>query len=120
MDAIGKATSTTKKARQVGAGRLRDFFEEGYGIFSGRAKETAVLRFSAASARWVAKEVWHPRQQGEFDAEGRYVLKVPYSMDTEILMDVLRHGPEVEVLEPASLRDRVRERLKQARAIYRG
>lgn len=118
MDAITKASSTNRKARDVGRARLKAFFEEGYGIFSGRARHTAVLRFSAASARWVAREVWHPRQRGEFDAEGRYLLRVPYSMDTEILMDVLRHGPEVEVLKPAALRHKVRQRLAQASAIY--
>ena len=39
---------------------------------------------------------------------------------TELVMDVLRHGPEVEVLAPPELREAVRERLRlrQARAVY--
>ncbi|MDZ7753010.1 MAG: WYL domain-containing protein [Gammaproteobacteria bacterium] len=118
MDAIGHVSSTGKKARNVAEAKLKAFFEEGYGIFSGQASNTAVLRFSATNARWVAKEVWHPRQQGEFDADGRYELRVPYSVDTEIIMDILRHGPEVEVLAPPSLRHKVRERLAQAGAVY--
>ena len=37
---------------------------------------------------------------------------------TELVMDVLRHGPEVEVLAPTELRAAVGERLRQARAVY--
>ena len=29
--------------------------------------------------------------------DGSYMLKVPYSDDCELKMDLLRHGPEVEV-----------------------
>jgi predicted DNA-binding transcriptional regulator YafY len=43
---------------------------------------------------------------------------VPYVDETEIVMDVLRQGPEVMVLAPASLRQRVRERHAAAAALY--
>jgi predicted DNA-binding transcriptional regulator YafY len=33
-------------------------------------------------------------------------------------MDILRHGPEVEVLEPAELRRLVRDQLAEAAAKY--
>jgi predicted DNA-binding transcriptional regulator YafY len=33
-------------------------------------------------------------------------------------MDVLRYGPDVEVVEPAILRDLVRDRLAAALALY--
>ena len=90
----------------------------GYGIFGGEPSHTAVLRFSPERARWVARERWHPEQKGEFDGEGYYVLSVPSADATELVMDVLRHGPEVEVLAPPELRAAVRERLRQARAVY--
>jgi predicted DNA-binding transcriptional regulator YafY len=90
----------------------------GYGIFGGHPVHRAVLRFTPEQARWVARERWHPEQRGEFDAEGRYLLTLPYADPTELVMDVLRHGPEVEVLEPPELRAAVSERLRQARAVY--
>ncbi len=37
---------------------------------------------------------------------------MPCSHDTELLMDIMRYGPEVEVLKPESLREKVRERLE--------
>ena len=39
------------------------------------------------------------------------MLEVPYSDDRELLRDILKHGPDVEVLGPEALRARVREAL---------
>ena len=38
---------------------------------------------------------------------GTYELKVPYSDDRELIMDILKHGTEVLVIKPKSLRDKV-------------
>jgi len=43
---------------------------------------------------------------------------VPYTDDRELLMDVLRHGDEVEVLEPVALRKRIKEILDSAAGKY--
>ena len=71
-------------------------------------------------ARWVSRETWHPDQQSEYDDEGYYVLRVPYSQDTELVMDILKHGSEVEVLQPSELRERVRQRIVEMQALYAG
>jgi predicted DNA-binding transcriptional regulator YafY len=34
---------------------------------------------------------------------------VPYADDRELVMDILKFGPDVEVLEPPALRQRVKE-----------
>lgn len=86
----------------------------GYGIFGGKVANVARLRFSAHSARWVSAERWHPAQIGRFDGAGRWLLDVPYSQPTELVMDILRHAPEVEVLAPKELELEVNGRLKEA------
>jgi predicted DNA-binding transcriptional regulator YafY len=40
------------------------------------------------------------------------VLEMPYADDRELIMDILRHVPEVEVLEPLELREKVVEKLR--------
>jgi predicted DNA-binding transcriptional regulator YafY len=45
-------------------------------------------------------------------------MDLPYGDDTELVMDLLRHGPSVEVLGPPGLRQAVRERLQVALARY--
>ncbi|MCL4696003.1 MAG: WYL domain-containing protein, partial [Burkholderiaceae bacterium] len=49
-----------------------------------------------------------------------YELRVPYVEETELEMDILRHGEQVEVVEPAALKRAVRTRLEAALAVYRG
>ncbi len=60
----------------------------------------------------MAAEAWHPKQEGRFEADGSYLLRLPYSDPRELVMDVLRHVPEVEVVEPVELRQEVAERLR--------
>ena len=79
----------------------------------------AKLKFSPKAARWVAKQTWHGKQKGGFDKDGSYLLELPYTDDRELLMDILRHGEDVEVLAPVSLRKRVAEALAAAAKIYR-
>jgi predicted DNA-binding transcriptional regulator YafY len=91
-----------------------------YGIFSGAPKATAVLRFSEHAARWVADEHWHSQQEGHWLQDGRYELKVPYSNSRELLMDVLKYGPDAEVVAPVSLREEMKILLQLAIGSYQG
>ena len=88
--------------------------QNGYGIFGGERSQWAQLRFTPARARWVASEQWHPEQRGSVLPDGSYQLDVPYSIETELVMDILRHMPEVEVIGPPALRDKVRAKLAEA------
>jgi predicted DNA-binding transcriptional regulator YafY len=119
VDAILAAAPVDKKAKAVPDRELDEVLAAGYGIFSGRKTTWARLRFTPERARWVAAEQWHPRQRAAFDAEGYYVLEVPYSDERELVMDILRHGPHVQVVEPESLRQAVVAQLDAARKRYR-
>lgn len=94
--------------------RLDAHFADGYGIFAGAARHTAILRFTPERAHWIAEERWHPQQQGRFLDDGAYELQIPYADPRELVMDILRHVPEVEVVAPEELRQEVRSRLKAA------
>jgi predicted DNA-binding transcriptional regulator YafY len=118
VDALQGVDLQSAKARDVADKMLDAELGLGYGIFAGRETRKAVLRFTAERARWIARETWHPAQESHFDEAGRYILTVPYSNDTELIMDVLRYGPDVEVLKPAGLRDKLRERLRLAQGVY--
>ena len=89
-----------------------------YGIFSGTPKAVATIRFSPHAARWVAEEHWHSKQEGRFLEDGSYELKLPYSNPKELLMDILKYGPDAEVMAPPPLRQEARILLKLAAAAY--
>ena len=118
IDAIRHAEMLKEKAKEVSKSKLKEVLESGYGIFSGKSVTWAKLRFSPERARWVANEQWHPQQKGRLEADGSYLLEIPYSDDRELLMDILRHGAEVEVIAPARLRKRLQQELKAALTRY--
>ncbi|MEO7853216.1 MAG: WYL domain-containing protein [Rubrivivax sp.] len=114
VDAMRSARVLDKPAIDVSDARLDAVLGAGYGIFAGRKVQWATLRFSPERARWVAAETWHPKQQGRFDADGSYVLRLPYADPRELVMDILRHVPEVQVIGPAGLRAVIAKKLRSA------
>ena len=118
IDAIQALQISGEPSIEIDEAELNRELESGYGIFSGAKTHEAVLRFSPQLARWVSRETWHPDQHSEFDDEGYYILRLPYSQDTELVMDILKHAAEVEVLAPPELRLRVKQRIDAMRALY--
>lgn len=118
VDAIQGAEILDRKARDVPDETLDKHLGAGFGIFSGARTSTAVLQFTPQRARWVSREVWHPEQEGYFELDGSWLLRVPYSDPRELVMDILKYGPDVKVLGPDSLVRLVRERISEAAARY--
>jgi predicted DNA-binding transcriptional regulator YafY len=119
VDAIRAAEPLEERAKDVPKADLDEYLKSGYGIFAGKKVAWAKLRFSPLAARWVASQAWHSRQKSETLADGSYLLEIPYADDRELLMDILKFGPDVEVLEPEALRQRVKDQLAAAARLYR-
>ncbi len=117
VDSIRRVDVLEKPAREVSKRSVDAVLGPGYGIFTGMRVQWATLAFTPERARWVATEQWHPKQQGRFDADGRYLLQLPYADHRELLMDILKYGADVEVLAPESLRRIVREEHARAAAL---
>jgi len=118
VDRILRATVLEEQAFDVPEEELDEHFASAYGIFGGKADKVATLRFTAEKARWVADEKWHPQQEGQWLSDGRYELRIPYQKSRELVMDVMRHGPNVEVVTPYELRAEVKEQLSRALEQY--
>ena len=118
VDAIEQATVLEQAALDVKDETLDRHLTSGYGIFAGVHTQEAVLLFNATRARWVATEVWHPQQDGKLQLDGGYLLRLPYSREPELVMDILKYGADVEVLSPESLRTAVANQLRDAARLY--
>ena len=118
VDGIERADILDKKARDIAEKRLDEELGSGYGIFSGATVCWAVLEFSAERARWVASEQWHPVQEGKLLDDGRYRLRLPYSDERELVMDIMKYGGDCQVIEPPGLVDYVRRELQRAIGHY--
>jgi len=117
LDCIGAARALDPPVRSVDDAALERYLGASFGIFAGEARAWAVLRFNPHAARWVADETWHPDQIGQW-RDGAYELQVPYSDPRELVMDILKYGPEVEVIAPKELRTEVAQRLRDAATHY--
>jgi len=108
VDAIESAQMQTTPAKELSIKRLREMLGVGYGIFAGKAAQVAKLRIGANRARWVRQTIWHSAQKSSFDADGNYLLEIPYTDDRELINDILSLLPDVDILGPDSLRERLR------------
>jgi predicted DNA-binding transcriptional regulator YafY len=119
LDAIREAKPLETRARPVALKELEKQLDAGYGIYGGGAKiRWATLLFQPDAAQWVAHEEWHPEQKSRWLDDGRYQLQVPYSDPTEIAMDILRHGDNVEVVADTALVRTISSRMARAAAQY--
>jgi predicted DNA-binding transcriptional regulator YafY len=118
VERIIAAEVLDERAQDLGPAELDDALATSYGIFSGQPTATAVLRFSPHAARWVGAEIWHPQQEDERSEDGILIRRIPFNRSEELVMDVLRHGADVEVLEPPELRQAVIGRLREALSLY--
>ena len=119
VDRIVEPHALDTPAIDVAETDLNELLASSYGIFAGKPKAWATIRFSEHAARWVADEHWHSQQKGEWLPDGRYELKLPYSNSKELLMDVLKYGPDAEIVAPLPLREEMKILLQLARDAYK-
>ena len=118
VDRIAEPHALDAAAIDVAEAQLDQALASSYGIFAGAPKAWATIRFSEHAARWVADEHWHSQQKGTWLPDGRYELQLPYSNSKELLMDVLKYGPDAEVVAPLPLREEMKSLLHLALADY--
>ncbi|MGZ8161047.1 MAG: helix-turn-helix transcriptional regulator [Methylobacter sp.] len=118
VENIQTAARLDRPAQTFSRAELDDFFSSAYGLFSGQAEHLAKLKFSPERARWIKDEHWHSEQQVRWLDDGGYGLSIPFSDHRELLMDILKHGRHVEILEPEFLRQAVRDEIQAMKKIY--
>lgn len=118
VERITHAKAESSKVKTFSQQALNEYFASAFGIFSGKATHTAVLHFTPERARWVAEEQWHPAQVSQWLDNGYYELRIPYGNPTELIMDILKYGTDVEVIKPACLRNDIKRRIYSMTELY--
>jgi proteasome accessory factor C len=119
IDNISSAQILEQHAVPINPEQVEQFLTSSYGIFSGIAQHLAVLEFSKSRAKWVADECWHPKQQGQWLDNGNYQLSIPFNDSRELIMDILKHGAEVEVKAPEFLQEAVIKQIAAMQKMYK-
>jgi predicted DNA-binding transcriptional regulator YafY len=118
LDAIEDLAVMKEPALEVSQEEIDATMSVGYGIFSGAQTLWAKLKFSPLRSQWVSREIWHPQQRSTTESDGSFVLSIPYSDDRELVGEILRFGPDVEVLGPHELKAKVQKNLLAAISRY--
>jgi len=79
---------------------------------------TVRMRFSPYQARWIRERRYHASQQTEEQPDGSLVLSMEVAGTEEVRRWLLGYGADVEVLEPALLRDEIQAELHKMSQLY--
>lgn len=82
-------------------------FERAWDIIADQEPVDVVLRFAAKVASRVREARWHPSETVAEEADGSLTWRATVAGPIEIRLWILSWGDDVEVLEPAALRDDV-------------
>lgn len=90
------------------------FLQDTFGIYQNKEKFNVALRFTPERARWIKEEMWHEDQKEVWESDGSLVRTISASHEAEIMMEIMKHGSQVEVLEPKWLREKIINEIKGA------
>ena len=120
MDRILSLTPTGEKFKMPKGFLVDDLFESSYGIYlpEGDAPVLVKLRTTLREAAFLRDLPLHPSQVflGEEDGHCLFALRV--IPNPNFVMELCKHGGRLEILEPESLREQVRDELRNALKLY--
>jgi proteasome accessory factor B len=99
-------------------GTVEAALRRAWDIIADQPATHVVLRFDPTVAARVGETTWHPSQATETADDGSLIWRATVAGTIEIRLWILSWGDTVEVLEPAALRDDVRDTLRRAAAAY--
>jgi predicted DNA-binding transcriptional regulator YafY len=94
--------------------------DNSFGAFNHAENELQKIKilFHENTVPFVSEIIWHPSQKW-FIENGRHILKFKCGIDYDLIQWILGFGPECEVLEPCSLRQKIAKKLSETLLIYK-
>ncbi len=77
------------------------------------------LKFYQGAKDYVLERQWFPNQQEEISDDGTLILTFENEINLMLMGWIRGFGPDVEVLEPKILRDRMKDDIKKCNKLYR-
>ncbi|MBN2371006.1 MAG: WYL domain-containing protein [Vicinamibacteria bacterium] len=96
---------------------LTEYSRGAFGIAAGRP-ESVSLCFSAEIAGYVRERIWHESQTIDEQEDGSVILRMRVAVNRELRAWVKGYLPNVEVLAPESLRNKIALEIDRARELF--
>ena len=120
MDRILALKPTGEKFKMPKGFQVDDLFESSYGIYLPEGEEPVLVKFRTTlrEAAYLQDLPLHPSQvflgsEGDFCLFALRVIPNP-----NFIMELVKHGGRLEILEPESLREQVKQELRNALKLY--
>lgn len=111
VNRIESAQVDTMPFKRQGDFDAEQFLAGSLGIYQDTGDVNVTIRFSSEVARYVEESNWHSSQQCEPQPDGSLLVRLNLSGTTEVKSWVLSFGRHAEVLEPAALREAIRNEM---------
>ncbi len=95
----------------------RNFFKDAFGISQAEKPWKVRLLFAKEVATYIRERVWHSSQQLHERPDGRLEVRLETSGRKELTRWILSWMPNVQVLAPRQLKERVKQRLRKGLAV---
>lgn len=122
LDRIKKIKTANTKYKEVDFSAI-DYFDEIIGVTNIKEElsQDVILKFSQNRYQYVKSKPLHGTQFDYKDADNNSVentIGINVKFNRELLSTILSFGSDVEVLAPASLRDKVKEEVVKQLNFY--
>ena len=88
------------------------YARQAFGIVGGETPMKVRLLFEPKLTVYITERQWHPSQEFRARPHGRVEMRLETTGRKELVRWVLSWMPDVKVLAPKSLRDRINEKLR--------
>jgi len=97
---------------------FKKYFLATFGLYKGKSTKQVTLRFTPEKSKWIKGQIWHKDQKVTPLKDGSLEISFPVSDFSEIKREILKHGDQVEVIRPRTLRDLIRGEAEKIAKIY--
>ena len=120
MDRILALKPTDEKFKMPKGFQVDDLFESSYGIYLPEGEEPVLvkLRTTPREAAYLQDLPLHPSQVFLGEEDGFCLFALHVIPNPNFIMELVKHGGRLEILEPASLREQVKQEFRNALKLY--
>lgn len=122
LDRIKSVSDTGEVFKMPKTFDVDKLFEESFGIYLTEGKEALVieLKVDAREARYLEDLPIHPSQRLKTkDADGYSIYVIRVVPNENLIMEICKRGPRVEVLSPQSVRQEVADVIRRTNDLYK-
>ncbi|KFC61147.1 hypothetical protein FEM08_00830 [Flavobacterium gilvum] len=93
-------------------------YQHAFGVETYHPAQKVVLEFSWQQGNYIKSFPLHSSQKVISDSEDALVIELFIHTTNDIVMELLKYGSEVEVIEPQKLKKEIKNRISQMMKIY--